>query len=66
MMFVYLCVGCSVVWFKGGDLFVFGCGGEELIVFGVVGFLVEVVSGIIVGIVVLVVFGILVMYCGDV
>lgn len=41
-------LGKIVVWLKGGDLFVFGCGGEELDYFIECDVFVEVVFGIIV------------------
>lgn len=52
-----------MVWLKGGDLFIFGCGGEELEILCNVGILFLVVLGIIVVFGCFVYLGILFMYC---
>lgn len=56
-------VGKIVVCLKGGDLFIFGCGVEELQVVVEVGILFQVVLGVIVVVGVMVYVGILLIYC---
>lgn len=55
--------GKIVVWLKGGDLFIFGCVGEEVEILVVVNILYEIVLGIIFSIVVSSYVGIFFIYC---
>lgn len=56
-------MGWCVVCLKGGDFFVFGCGGEEVFVLVDVEVLFEIVLGVLSGLVVFVYVGILIIYC---
>jgi Uroporphyrinogen-III methylase len=55
-----------VVWLKGGDPFIFGCGGEEFDVVRVVGLLVFVMLGVMVVIGCAVGVGMLFIHCDHV
>lgn len=63
MMVILVKKGYIVICLKGGDLFVFGCGGEEVEELVCYNIYFEIIFGIILGIVVLVYVGILVIYC---
>lgn len=56
--------GLVVVCLKGGDFFLFGCGGEEMLVCCEVGVEVEVVFGVSVVLVVVVGVGVFLIYWG--
>lgn len=59
----FVCEGLFVVCLKGGDLFIFGCGGEELEILVVFGIFFEVVFGVMVVVGCVVYLGFLLIYC---